>query len=174
MTTRHPLPGGQWADLLDPDELSGADQDAFYDRYDELIQAVPQPAPQPDPANPAVMLPAPPRQMGRAGNRALQDWILAKAITGWSFALDLPYRAEYRTMRGGDGKPVLPLPACNALVKAAERVQNALVDATDDEDEAGDGPKSGPPSGTGGSEGTSPDGSPSPLPAPPAVTSGTP
>jgi hypothetical protein len=171
MSTRHPLPGGQWADLLDPDELSGADQDAFYDLYDELIQEVPRPAPQPDPQNPAVMLPAPPRVLGRAGNRALADWILAKAVTGWSFALDLPYRAEYRTLRGEDGKPVLPLPVCNALVKATGRVQNALVD---DEDEDGGGPKSGEPSGSGGSEGTSPAGSPSPLPAPPAVTSGTP
>ena len=172
MSTRHPLPGGQWAELLDVDELTGADQDAWLDEYDRLIQDVPQPEPQPDPDNPAVMLPAPPRVLGRAGNRALMDWILAKTVTGWSFSLDLPYRGEYRTLRGGDGKPVLSLPVLNALVKAAGPVQNALIDADEDEDDGA--PKSGPVSGTGGSTGTSPDGSPSPLPAPPAVTSATP
>ena len=172
MTTRHPLPGGQWAELLDPDDLSGADQDALFDRYDELIAEVPQPKPQPDPANPAVMLPAPPRQLGRAGNRAIQDWILAKVITAWSFdALALPYRPEYR-LPGPDGKPQLPLPASNALVKAARPVQNVLLDV-DDDDEEDAGPKRGVPSGTGGSSGTSRDGMPSPLPAPPAATSGT-
>jgi len=172
MTTRHPLPGGQWADLLDPDDLSGADQDQLFDKYDELIQAVPQPAPRPDPANPAVMLPSPPRQLDRAGNRALQDWILAKVITGWSFDLPLPYQGEYRTRKGNDGKPLLPLPACNALVKAAKPVQATLLDAEDDE--ADGAPKSGAESGTGGSADTSPAGSGSPLPAPPAVTSATP
>ena len=164
MTTRHPLPGGQWAELLDPDDLSGADQDAFLDKYDELIAEVPQPVPQPDPKNPAQMLPAPPRSLGRAGNRVLQDWLLAKVITGWSFdALALPYRREYR--------PQLPVRVCNALVAAALPVQNALLDAEDDEEDGA--PKLGRPSGTGGSSGTSRDGTPSPLPAPPAVTSGT-
>src|SRR6185312_9402062 len=106
MSTRHPLPGGQWAELLDVDELTGADQDAWLDEYDRLIQDVPQPEPQPDPDNPAVMLPAPPRVLGRAGNRALMDWILAKVITGWSFDLPLPYTAESRKQ--------LPVRACNA------------------------------------------------------------
>lgn len=176
MTIRVDLPGGQWADLLDPDELTGGDQDAFLDRYDELIQAVPQPKPEPDPANPAVALPAPARVLGRAGNRAMQDWILTLAITGWSFDLPLPYRGEYRSQRGGDGKPVLSLPACNALVKAVRRLQDTLVDADEDDEDGEDGgaPKSGLPGGTGGSEGTSPAGSPNLLPAPPAVTSGTP
>jgi hypothetical protein len=165
MTTRHPLPGGQWADLLDPDELTGADQDAFLDKYDELIQEIPQPAPQPDPANPAVMLPAPPRQLGRAGNRVMQDWLLAKVIAGWSFdQLGLPWQREYRGQ--------LPVRVCNALAKAAGPVQDALIDAEDDE--ADEAPKSGPASGSGGSADTSKAGSPSPLPAPPAVTSATP
>jgi hypothetical protein len=173
MTTRHPLPGGQWADLLDPDDLSGADQDQLFDKYDELIAGVPQPVPVPDPANPAVALPVPPRVLGRAGNRALQDWILAKVITAWSFdQLPLPYRGEYRERKGDDGKPLLPLPACNALVKAARPVQDTLLDAEDDGE--GDGPKSGAASGTGGSADTSRDVSGSPLPAPPAVTSATP
>src|SRR5689334_14148501 len=110
MTTRHPLPGGQWADLLDPDELSGADQDAFFDEYDRLIAEVPQPKPVPDPANPAVALPAPARVLGRAGNRTLMDWMLAKAITGWSLDLPLPYQGSYRE--------VLSVRVCNALVKA--------------------------------------------------------
>src|SRR5947209_8476641 len=115
MSTRHPLPGGQWAELLAPNELFGADQDAFLDKYDELINEVPRPEPQPDPKNPAVMLPAPPRALGRAGNRELQDWILAKVVKAWSFPLDLPYRTEYRTLSGEDGLPVIPLPSLNAL-----------------------------------------------------------
>jgi hypothetical protein len=161
MTTRHPLPGGQWADLLDPDELTGADQDAFFDKYDGLLAEVPQPAPQPDPANPAVMLPVAPRTVGRAGNRVMEDWLLAKVIAGWSFDLPMPYQRQYRE--------VLPVRVCNALVKAAKPVQDALID-----DEADEAPKSGAESGSGGSAGTSPAGSPSPLPAPPAVTSATP
>lgn len=165
MTTRHPLPGGQWADLLDPDDLSGADQDAFLDKYDELIQAVPQPEPRPDPQNPAVMLPAPPRQLGRAGNRVLQDWLLAKVITGWSLDLPLPYVTSYRE--------ALPVRVCNALVKAAGPAQNALLDI-EEEAEAEGAPKSGPPSGTGGSGDTSRGGTPSPLPVPPAAQSATP
>jgi len=164
MSTRLPLPGGQWADLLDPDELTGADQDAFLDKYDELIQEVPQPAPQPDPANPAMMLPAPPRQLGSAGNRVMRDWLLAKLITAWSFDLPLPYTAQSREL--------LPVRVCNVLRKAAGPLQDALTD--DEDDGEGGAPKSGPLSGSGGSEGTSPAGSPSPLPAPPAVTSGTP
>lgn len=164
MTSRHELPGGQWAELRDPEDLTGADQDAFLDEYDRLIQDVPQPVPQPDPKNPAQMLPAPPRVLGRAGNRAIRDWLLAKVITGWSLDLPLPYQGSYRE--------VLPVRVCNALVAAAQPVQNALLDAEDDEEDGG--PKPGPGSGTGGSTDSSRDGTPSPLPAPPAVTSATP
>jgi hypothetical protein len=164
MTTRHPLPGGQWAELLDPDELTGADQDAFLDKYDELIEAVPQPEPQPDPANPAVMLAAPPRQLGTAGNRALRDWILTRVITGWSLNLPLPYTGQYRE--------VLPVRVCNALAKAIKPLQGALTDSEEEDEDAG-APKSAVASGTGGSEGTSEAGTPSLLPAPPAVLSGT-
>lgn len=172
MTTRHPLPGGQWAELLDPGDLSGADQDEFLDKYDELIQKIPQAAPQPDPANPAVALPVPPRQLGREGNRKLEDWIFARVIKAWSFdQLPLPWQGEYRTVKGPDGEtPVLALPVLNRLRKAAQAAQDAL---TDSEEEDGGVPKSGAPSGSGGSSGTSRDGTPSPLPAPPAVTSGT-
>ena len=173
MSTRHPLPGGQWAELLDPNELFGADQDAFLDEYDRLIQQVPQQPPQPDPNNPAVALPAPPRTLGRAGNRELQDWILAKVVKAWSFPLELPCRAEYRTQPGEDGKPVIPLPSLNALTKAAKAVQNALLDI-EDEAEDSEAPKSAAQSGSGGSGTTSGEGTPSLLPAPPAVTSGTP
>lgn len=173
MTTRHDLPGGQWADLLDPDDLSGADQDAFFDEYDRLIQELPQVKPEPDPANPAVLLPAPPRTLGRAGNRALLDWLLARAITGWSLELDLPYRPGYRTDKGDDGKPLMPLRLSNALVKAAQPVQDALIDA-EDEDGAEGAPKSAVPGGIGGSTGTSGGSTPSLLPAPPAVPSSTP
>lgn len=168
MSIRVELPGGQWAELREADELTGADQDGFLDEYDRVIQEVPQPAPEPDPANPAVMLPRPARQLDAAGNRALRDWQLGRLITGWSFDLPLPYTGQYRE--------VLPVRVCNALQKAIKPMQDALTDTENDagEDEDGGAPKSGLPGGTGGSEGTSPAGSPNLLPAPPAVTSGTP
>lgn len=172
MTTRHQLPGGQWAEVLGPENLSGGDQDAFLDEFDRLIEDVPRPEPKPDPANPAVMLPAPPRTLGRAGNRALEDWIWARVIKAWSFGeLPLPWRPEYRTAMGPDSEPVLSLPVLNALRKAAQPAQNALTDSEEQDDGA---PKSGLPGGSGGSEGTSKEGTQSPLPAPPAVPSGTP
>ena len=92
MTIRVPLPGGQWADLRDPSELTGADQDEYFDAYDELIATQPQPEPQPDPSNPAVMLQPPRPRLTNANGRALRDKLLGMTVTAWSFdGIPLPY-----------------------------------------------------------------------------------
>jgi len=36
------LPGGNWAELKDPDELTGADQDTYYDQYDAIMAKLDQ------------------------------------------------------------------------------------------------------------------------------------
>jgi hypothetical protein len=166
MTIRVPLPGDQWAELRTADELTGADQDAYFDSYDEIVAEKPVSQPQPDPSNPAVMLPAEPAKLSNADARALRDRLLGSLITAWSYELPLPYTS--------DSRKSLPVAACNALVRAMEPMQDALTGTGTGKAEAAGAPKSGPASGTGGSEGSSPDGTGSLLPAPPAVLSGTP
>ena len=157
------LPGGQWAELRDVDSLTGSDQDDYFDKYDELIASAPLPEPQPDPSNPAVMLPAE-RKLGNAGGRALRDHLLRVLITSWSFDAPLPYGPEARKQ--------LPVRACNALYEAIGPMRDAIQGTEDDDGDAG--PKPGAPSGTGGSSGSSADGTGSPLQGSPADPSGTP
>jgi hypothetical protein len=165
MTIRVPLPDGQWADLRGPAELTGADQDAYYDAYDEIMASKPQPEPQPDPANPAVMLePARPR-FSNADGRVLRDRLLGMVITAWSYDhLPIPYTAEY--------KKQLPVLACNALYRAVKPMDDALSGTEDDEAEGG--PKAGESPGSGGSSDTSPESTASLLPARHAAPSATP
>jgi len=121
------LPGGAWADLRDVDQLTGADQDAYFDAYDDLMAAKPQAVPQPDPANPGQMLPAEPAKLTNADGRVLRDRLLGSLITAWSFEdVPLPYTAESRK--------ALPVMVCNALVKAMEPMQDALTGAEKDDD----------------------------------------
>jgi hypothetical protein len=161
MTNRVPLDGDNWADLKTIPELNGADQDVAFDAWDRISEGKPRPEPQPDPANPAVMLPAPPLRFTNADNRAMRDAVLGQVITAWSYDLPLPFTPDTRRQ--------LPVLACNALYKAADPLQDALLGI---EDEA---PKSPEPSpGSGGSTGTSPESTGSPLPAPPAALSATP
>ena len=149
------LPGGQWADLRGIDSLTGADQDAVFDVYDRLLEAKPQPEPQPDPANPAQMLPAARPRFSNKDGRDLRDTVLSVVITAWSFdQIGLPYTPEARRQ--------LPLPACNALYKAVDPLQDALLGIESDE-----APKAGLSPGSGGSTDTSPESTESPLPAPP-------
>lgn len=162
MSRRIDLPGGQWADIKTVEELTGADQDVIFDKYDEITEAKPAPEPQPDPANPAVMLPAAPRRFSNADGRQLRDTTLSLIITAWSFDLPLPYSAEARRQ--------LPLPVCNQLYEEADPVQDALLGVK----EAGEDPKTGESAGSDGSTGTSPGSTESPLPAPPAAASVTP
>jgi hypothetical protein len=166
MTIKVPLPGGEWAELKDVSDLTGADQDAYWDAYDEIMDAKPRPEPQPDPSNPAVMLPAERPRFTNADGRVIRDKLLAMLVTAWSFdpaAFPLPVTTETRKR--------LPLPACNALYRAVKPMDTALS-GTEDEDP--DVPKPGAPSGTGGSSGTSADGTESPLPGSPGEPSGTP
>lgn len=158
MTIRVPLDGDNWADLKTAAELTGADSDAYFDAYDELMASKPQPEPQPDPANPAVMLEPPRPRFTNADSRAMRDTLLAMLVTAWSYDhIPLPYAA-------GVWKD-LPLPACNALRKAIKPMDDALSGTEKDED-----PKeTGLSPGSGGSSGSSPESTGSPLPAPPAV-----
>jgi hypothetical protein len=164
MTTRIDLPDGEWAELKDIGQLTGADQDVAFDTWDRLMEGKPQPEPQPDPANPAVMLPAPPRRFSNADGREMRDVVLGLAVTAWSFDVPLPYTAESRRR--------LPVLACNALYKAADPIQDALLGVEKDEDEDPKPPEPSP--GSDGSTGTSPESTESPLPAPPAVLSAMP
>lgn len=158
MTIRVSLPGEQWADLKDPSELTGADQDAYFDAYDAIMATKPQAEPRPDPANPAVMLEAAPARLSNADARVLRDGLLGTLITGWSYDhIPLPYTAESRKQ--------LPVAACNALVKAMEPMQDALTGT--EKDDAGNPKADGLSPGNGGSTGTSQENTGSPLPAPP-------
>ena len=160
---KHDLPGGGWVEVKDPDSLTGADQDAYFDKYDEIMAAKPQPAPRPDPSNPAVMLEAPRPRLTNADGRVLRDWLLEMAVVSWSLDEPLPLTPEVR--RG------LPVRVCNALYEAVKGLDEALSGT---EAEAEGAPKEGAPTGTGGSSGTSEDGTGSPLPGPAGVMSGTP
>lgn len=164
MTIRVPLPDGHWADLRTAAELTGKDQDDYFDAYDDLISQQPKPEPQPDPSNPAVMLPAPPPRLSNANGRALRDKLLGLLIVTWSYDhIPLPYTPECRGL--------LPVLASNTLVRAAQPIEAALS-GNEDEDEGA--PKPGEPSGTGGSADTSPAGTPNPLPVSPAAPSSMP
>lgn len=160
---KHDLPGGGWFQIKDAGELTGADQDDYFDAVDALIASKPQPAPQPDPANPAQMLPAPPRRFTNADGRQLRDAMLGKMVTAWSLDEPLPLTTEVRRR--------LPAQTCNALYEAYKPLDDVLS-GTEAETEGA--PKEGAPSGTGGSSDTSGDGTESPLPEPAGETSGTP
>jgi hypothetical protein len=161
MTIRVPLDGDNWADLKTIAELTGADQDVAFDTWDRLMEGKPQPEPQPDPKNPAVMLPPPPRRFSNADGRSMRDTVLGLVITAWSFDIALPYTAEARRL--------LPLAACNALYKAVDALQDALLGVEKDED-----PKeTGLSPGSGGSTGTSPGNTESPPQGLPGELSGT-
>lgn len=163
MTIKVGLPGGNWAELRDADDLTGSDQDAYFDRYDEIMAAKPQPEPRPDPANPAVMLEAPrPRFTNRDG-RDLRDWLLDCVLVSWSYGHSPKPFAE--------AKKQIPVRACNALYDASRPVDAALSGT---EKEAPDAPKQAAPTGTGGSSDTSEAGTGSPLQGSPGGTSGTP
>ncbi len=158
---RSDLPGGGWFEMPAPGELTGAHQDDYYDLVDEFIAAKPRPEPQPDPSNPAVMLPAPERRFTNADGRALRDRMLGKLITAWSLDEPLPLTTETRRR--------LPARVCNAIYEAYKPLDDALT-GTEDETPKADGLSPG----SGGSTGSSPESTESPLPAPPGELSSTP
>ena len=157
MTTRVDLPNGQWAEVKDPDDLTGADIDTYEDWLDAYREEVlgPPPAPEPDPENPAVMR-TPPRRgnFTAAETHRIRDKILEVTVTAWSYGLPLPYTTEARAS--------LPGRACRKLDEAAGPAGAVLNNA---EEEIEPDPKPGSGSaGTGGSTGTSPENTESPLP----------
>lgn len=162
MTIHVDLPGGQWAKLRGAEELTGADQDVAFDAYDRLMEGKPQPEPQPDPANPAQMLPAAPRRFSNADGRSIRDTVLGLVVAAWSFdQIPLPYTPDARRL--------LPVLACNALYKAVSPIQDTLLGVESDE-----APKAnGLSPGSDGSTGTSPESTENPLPALPAEQSAT-
>lgn len=164
MTIKVDLPGGQHAVLKGVEDLTGADQDAYWDAYDEIVNAKPQPEPKPDPANPAVMLTPPRPRFTNADGRVLRDKLIGMLVTSWSFDHPLPVTPEVRKL--------LPLPVCNALYRVIKPIDNALSGTEDDSEDAG--PKQEAPTGTGGSSGSSEDGTESPLRESPGDQSGTP
>src|SRR5579859_609559 len=144
MATRIELPNGQWADVRGPDDLSGADIDSYeewLDAYrDEVLGLAPDP--EPDPENPAVMrTPARRAKFTVAEAHRIRDKILEVAITAWSYDLPMPYRCEYRELRGPDDKPVLPARACRKLDEAAGPA-GAVLNNSEEEDEPDPKPES--------------------------------
>ena len=118
------LDGGEWAEIRDLDQLTGADQDDYADTVDALLEVRRREAEAAvQAANPAVMADPqdPPRaRLRNPDMRALRDTLLGKLVTDWSYQdrLPLPYHAGYRSQ--------LPLPACNTLVEAIEPHISAL------------------------------------------------
>ncbi len=170
MTIRVPLPGDNWADLKGPDDLTGADIDEYEEFLDVLRDEAlgPQPAPEPDPANPAVMkVPERPGKFSAVHVHRIRDKLLEMTVTGWSYEhLPLPYTAESRA--GMSGR------VCRLLEKAAEPA-GAVLNNTMEEIEPDPKPGSGS-TGTGGFSGTSPANTGSlpleSLPGPSATASG--
>lgn len=157
MPFRVDLPDGAWADLKGVSDLTGADQDAIFDAYDEIMAAKPEPERKPDPLNPSQLAPSEGKKLTNAESRGLRDKILGMVITAWSYDLALPYTSALKAQ--------LPLATCNALRTAVDPMENALFGVEKKED--GD-PKSPAPSpGSSGSSGSSPDSTESPLPEPP-------
>ena len=158
MTIRVPLDGDNWADVKTPAEIMGSD----IDRWEEFIEGVrddalgPEPAPVPDPENPAVMKVPERRGSFKASHvHQMRDELLTIVVTAWSYGLPLPYAAEHRSS--------IPGPSCRKMYKAADPVRKLLNDEEDDEGEPDPKPESGS-TGSGGSADTSPESTGSPLP----------
>jgi hypothetical protein len=116
--------GTGWADILTPDDLTGADQKAYFKAIREMRKAqqaaLPPPEPDPD-QNPAEM-PDPADQplpsLSDENVEQLGDLVYSWVIKGWSYDLPLPWA-------GGYGDKV-PLPLVNVLREAVQPVINAL------------------------------------------------
>ena len=158
------VPGsdGQWFDLADPSALTVDQQDEFLDLRDELIEKrrAELPPPGPDPANTAVMLPAPEVRFRRSDLARLHGMVAAFSVTGTSFEGVLPWHDGSRNAMG--------LPPWNVL--RAELVKDgAHWDAL-----MGIVGKEETPATSGTSGTSSPDDADAPLPDSGDGTSGTP
>lgn len=97
MGIKVPLPKGQWAELVDPEEITGSQKRQYQQAVDVMMYGTGDVRMKevPDPDNPAVMLlVAPPRARLNAGNIAdLRDMVHGWCIKDWSYDLPLPYTA---------------------------------------------------------------------------------
>jgi hypothetical protein len=158
MPVRVDLPGGQWAEMRSPDELTGGDKDAWLESME--FTDTDQELPGQEPENPAVM-PDPAQAKRRVKVRITmanlhkqRDMMLGRLITGWSYAdIPLPYSRASRDR--------LPLSVCNALEEAVKAHVDALNGTGPDPKEE--------TSFTSGS--TSPDAAPTLLPDVPSAPS---
>jgi hypothetical protein len=129
---RTDLPGGEWAEIKPVEDLTGADQDAYFDSLDAARarrDAEAEAAPLPEGGV------RPKGTLTNGDYRGIRDQAMGKLITAWSFdGVPLPYSTASRAS--------LPLYACNALVDAVDDHVSALNGA---------GPKAAP-TGTGSSD----------------------
>lgn len=157
MPTRIDLPNGQWAELKGPDDLTGADIDAYEEFLERIREEAlgPELPPEPDPENPAVMkVPERKGKFGVAQTHRIRDEILGLVIEAWSYDLPLPYTAASRTGIGAR--------ACRKLDEAGGPA-GAVLNNAEEEIEPDPKPESGS-AGTDGSTDTSPENTESPLP----------
>ena len=112
---RHDLPDGEWAEIKTVGDMTGADQDAYFDAGDALRAR--RAAEDGTPTN--------------RDYRGIRDEVMGKLITGWSFDVPLPYTSASRAQ--------LPLYACNALVAAVDPHIDALNGAGPKAEKSGTG-----------------------------------
>ena len=165
MTIKVSLPGGEWAEMREISELTGADQDTYFDKLDELRARRETPAlpERPDPANPAQMLPAEPAKPGAltsADLRDLRDSTLATLITSWSLPQPLPWNPETRRS--------LPVLVSNILFEVMTPMSNALQGEAEEAPKPASTPTA-VPDGAGGSSDTSAGGTENPPQEPPGA-----
>jgi hypothetical protein len=136
--------GNAWIELRGPDELTGADDDAWHLVYNQVVTDAAVIEPDGDgmevSADGTSMVPK--RRRIRMPPDILQrqrDGLLGLLITGWSYDLQLPYTSASRTS--------LPLAMCKELDRAIQPHIAVIRDA---------GPKE---TASGSSTSTSPDGS---------------
>ncbi|HZR50115.1 MAG TPA: hypothetical protein VFB06_11405 [Streptosporangiaceae bacterium] len=157
------VPGdGGWFDLIPVRELTVGQQDEYLDLRDQLFEEARAklPPPGPDPANPAMMAPAPEVRFSRQQLTRLHNLAASYAVTGTSYDGVLPWHDGSRAAAG--------LPAWNALRQALAR-DGGVFDTL-----LGEVPKEESPT-TSGISGTSSSGdADAPLPGSAEETSATP
>ena len=96
MSTRVPLPREQWADICEPEDVTGEQKKAYQRAVDKMFypDGGGQVTYVPDPDNPAAMLPVEPRRkrLTAVDIETLREMVHAWCITGWSY--EWPVSAE--------------------------------------------------------------------------------
>lgn len=95
MGTKVDLPRDQWAEICDPEEVTGGQKKAYQRRVDAAMYPDGgQVTYVPDPENPAVMLPVEPKRARLTADTilSLREMVHGWCVTSWSY--DLPVSAE--------------------------------------------------------------------------------